>query len=64
MKQRIIRTYKGSDSSNVRTVNEYLNEGWKVIIVTPIGDSLEYVLQIDGNFKKCDSQSISKNTSL
>lgn len=54
MSQHIIRTHKGSDYSNVKTVNEYLRDGWIVLLVTPIGDSLEYVLQKDSN--QCNTQ--------
>lgn len=45
MKQMLIRTSRNVNYPNLNEVNKYLSEGWIVLMVNPIGDYLEYVLQ-------------------
>lgn len=45
MKQKALRTYLNSSYSNISSLNKYLDEGWYVKLVTPIGDYLEYILE-------------------
>ena len=41
--QRVMRTYYGETQTHI---NEYLQKGWTVVHVNPIGnDALEYVLE-------------------
>ena len=44
MKQMIIRT-SNNNLNTLNDVNAYLSLGWVVLMVNPIGDYLEYVLQ-------------------
>ena len=43
----IIRTCSDASYSNITHLNEYLSNGWIVVMVNPIGKYLEYILQKD-----------------
>jgi hypothetical protein len=44
MKQMIIRT-ANENINTINSINRYLSNGWVVLMVNPIGNYLEYVLQ-------------------
>ena len=55
MEQKIIRTHDGMNYSNLGTINSYLEQGWRVVHISNIGTSLEYVIE-----KVIDKENIPK----
>lgn len=46
IKQYCVRTYeKNYSEENCETLNSYLNEGWKVVRVTPKSNYNEYIIE-------------------
>ena len=45
MKQRAIRTNTNGTYSNLDDLNKLFEQGWFLVIVTPIGNYLEYIIQ-------------------
>ena len=43
--QRVIRTNYSEYLSNVDVLNSHFEQGWVVVLVTPIGSYLEYIIQ-------------------
>ena len=49
MEQMVIRTCSDPSYDNIRNLNTYLSDGWSVVLVSPIGRYLEYILQKSKN---------------
>mgnify|MGYP003669948691 CR=1 FL=1 len=47
MEQKVVRTCKDLNYSNLKNLNDYLEKGWFVVMVNPIGNYLEYIIQIN-----------------
>ena len=45
MSQKVIRTNRDGNYSNVDVLNKLLEDGWFVVMVNPIGVYLEYIIQ-------------------
>ena len=45
MEQRVIRTNLNVINTNIDVLNNLFQQGWFVVIVTPIGLYLEYIIQ-------------------
>lgn len=45
-KQCVVRTYPGNWTRTIENLSEKLNDGWVVVFITPLQDSItEYILE-------------------